>query len=56
MSKAYVIDDNKSLEMSRDNNRLYEVEDDEMTMTFIRTGSGQKLGKRLECFSKADRT
>lgn len=48
MSKTYVIDDNKSLEMSRDyNNRLYEVEDDEMTMTFIRTGSGQKIGKSV---------
>ena len=50
-------DANKGLEMSWDyNNRLYKVEDDEMTMTFIRTGRGQKIGKKLECFSKADRT
>gem|GEM_PF-652156 len=41
-------DANKGLEMSRDyNNSLYKVEDDEMTMTFIRTGSGQKLGKSV---------
>ena len=33
-------DANKGLEMSRDyNNRLSKVEDDEMTMSFIRTGS-----------------
>ncbi len=41
-------DANKGLEMSWDyNNRLYKVEDDEMTMTFNRTGSGQKLGKSV---------
>jgi len=41
-------DANKGLEMGWDyNNRLYKVEDDEMTMTFNRTGSGQKLGKSV---------